>query len=50
MIEIGKALADTAPLSKLMGEQFAGLRKWATGRCRMATAPVAGGKGRRIAE
>ena len=30
------AVSETVPLSKLMGEQIAGLRKWAQGRCRMA--------------
>ena len=44
------AVSDTVPLSKLMGEQIAGLRKWAVGRCRMAaTAPAAETTGRRIA-
>lgn len=49
MIEIGKAISDTVPLSKLMAEQIAGLRKWAGGRCRMATSPVQQAKGRKIA-
>ena len=46
MPEIQRALAETVPLSKLMAEQIAGLRKWAVGRCRMATsvAKVAGGR------
>ena len=30
--------ANTVPLSKMMAEQIAGLRQWADGRCRMATA------------
>ena len=46
---LGKALADMVPLSKLMAEQIAGLRKWAVGRCRMATSPAKEGKGRKIA-
>ena len=41
--------ADSVPLSKLMSEQIAGLRKWAVGRCRMATSPVKEAKGRKIA-
>jgi SpoVK/Ycf46/Vps4 family AAA+-type ATPase len=49
MPDILKAVADTVPLSKLMGEQIAGLRKWAVGRCRMATAPAKEEKGRKIA-
>ncbi len=44
------AVSDTVPLSKLMGEQIQGLRKWAQGRCRMAaTVAVETGTGRRIA-
>jgi SpoVK/Ycf46/Vps4 family AAA+-type ATPase len=49
MIEIGKALAEAVPLSKLMADSITGLRKWAIGRCRMATAPVKEEKGRKIA-
>jgi ATP-dependent 26S proteasome regulatory subunit len=49
MPDILKAVADTVPLSNLMGEQIAGLRKWAVGRCRMATAPTVEAKGRKIA-
>ena len=30
------AVSESVPLSKLMGEQIQGLRKWAQGRCRMA--------------
>jgi SpoVK/Ycf46/Vps4 family AAA+-type ATPase len=48
MPDILKALAETVPLSKLMGEQIAGLRKWAQGRCRMATSQVKEEKGRKI--
>lgn len=44
------AVTETVPLSKLMGDQIAGLRKWAQGRCRMAAAaPVEAAGGRRIA-
>ena len=49
MIEISQALADTVPLSKLMAEQIGGLRKWAVGRCRMATSSVNEARGRKIA-
>ncbi len=49
MPDILKALTDTVPLSKLMAEQIAGIKKWSTGRCRMATSPVARETGRRIA-
>lgn len=42
------AVSESVPLSKLMGEQIAGLRKWALGRCRMAAksdvAAEAGGR------
>ena len=45
------AVSESVPLSKLMGEQIQGLRKWAAGRCRMAAKPdaVAEATGRRIA-
>lgn len=44
------AVTETVPLSKLMGEQIQGLRKWAQGRCRMAAAvPAEASSGRRIA-
>ncbi len=44
------AVTETVPLSKLMGDQIAGLRKWAQGRCRMAaTVPAEAVVGRRIA-
>jgi len=49
MLDISKALGETVPLSKLMSEQIAGLRKWAVGRCRMATSPVKETKARKIA-
>lgn len=47
--DIQKGLTDTVPLSKLMAEQISGLKKWAAGRCRLATAPAQKAKGRRIA-
>jgi SpoVK/Ycf46/Vps4 family AAA+-type ATPase len=49
MPDIVKAMTEAVPLSRLMGEQIAGLRKWAIGRCRMATAPIKEEKGRKIA-
>jgi hypothetical protein len=49
MLDISKALSETVPLSKLMSEQIGGLRKWAAGRCRMATSPEKEIKGRKIA-
>ena len=49
MLDISKALGETVPLSKLMSEQIAGLRKWAAGRCRMATSRSAERTGRKIA-
>ena len=39
MLDISQALAETVPLSRLMAEEIAGLRKWAAGRCRPATRP-----------
>jgi ATP-dependent 26S proteasome regulatory subunit len=49
MPDLLKALAETVPLSKLMSEQIAGLRKWSQGRCRMATSPIQEVNGRKIA-
>ena len=49
MLDIGTALNDTVPLSKLMNEQIGSLRKWANGRCRMATSQVKEEVGRKIA-
>ncbi|MEI6166509.1 MAG: AAA family ATPase [bacterium] len=49
MLDISKALGETVPLSKLMAEQITGLRRWASGRCRMATSPVRETRGRKIA-
>jgi SpoVK/Ycf46/Vps4 family AAA+-type ATPase len=49
MLDITLAVNATVPLSKLMSEQITGLRKWAQGRCRMATSPVRETKGRKIA-
>ena len=44
-------VSESVPLSKLMGEQIQGQRKWAQGRCRMAakSEAVAESTGRRIA-
>ncbi len=42
--DMGTAAAETVPLSKLMGEQIDGLRKWARGRCRPAGVEAAGGE------
>ena len=41
-------LNQTVPLSKLMGEQVAGLRSWAKGRARPATKQAVEATGRRI--
>jgi SpoVK/Ycf46/Vps4 family AAA+-type ATPase len=49
MLDLSKELAESVPLSKLMNEQIAGLRKWAVGRCRMATSAATEKKGRKIA-
>ena len=49
MLDITLAIGAVVPLSKLMGEQIAGLRKWAQGRCRMATTQAEERKGRKIA-
>ena len=49
MPDIQRAITETVPLSKLMAEQIGGLKKWAVGRCRMATSPVQEEKGRKIA-
>lgn len=48
ILDIQKALTETVPLSKLMAEKIADLRKWAGGRCRMATSPVQETRGRKI--
>lgn len=48
-LDVGAALVDFVPLSKLMAEQIAGLRQWAQGRARPATLPVPERKLRRIA-
>lgn len=40
-LSIATVLNDFVPLSKLMAEQIAGLRKWTQGRARLATTPVA---------
>ena len=49
MLDITLAIGAVVPLSRLMGEQIAGLRKWAQGRCRMATTQAEERKGRKIA-
>ncbi len=49
MLDLSRALGETVPLSKLMAEQITGLRRWASGRCRMATSLVRETKGRKIA-
>jgi SpoVK/Ycf46/Vps4 family AAA+-type ATPase len=49
MLDITLAVSATVPLSKLMAEQITGLRRWAQGRCRMATSLVRETKGRKIA-
>ena len=49
MVDIGTALLETVPLSKLMAEQIGGLRKWAVGRCRMATSAPKEQRGRKQA-
>jgi len=50
MPDLQQAMADTVPLSRLMAEQIAGLKKWAVGRCRMATSAAEEARGRKIAE
>lgn len=49
MLDMTLALEETVPLSKLMSEQIAGLRKWAAGRCRYATSRTVERTGRKIA-
>ena len=39
-VSLGAILAKQVQLSRLMGEQIAALRQWATGRARPATTPV----------
>lgn len=48
-LHIAQVLTDIVPLSKLMAEQISGLRKWAVGRARPATAPAAERKIRKLA-
>lgn len=45
---VAKVLEDLVPLSKLMSEQIAALRKWAKGRARPATTPEQERTGRKI--
>lgn len=47
-LSIAGVLVDCVPLSKLMGEQVEGLRKWAKGRARSATSVVLERRGRQI--
>ena len=49
MLDIARAVSETVPLSRLMAEQIAGLRRWAQGRCRAATSRPEERKGRKIA-
>jgi SpoVK/Ycf46/Vps4 family AAA+-type ATPase len=46
---IAQVLTDLVPLSRLMAEQIAGLRTWAKGRARLATAPPVEAKHRKLA-
>jgi hypothetical protein len=48
-LTIAGVLNDLVPLSKLMAEPIAGLRNWAKGRARCATAPLAERRGRKMA-
>ena len=47
-VTVNTVLEDLVPLSKLMGEQIAALRKWAKGRARPATTPEQERTGRKI--
>jgi len=49
MLTIGRVLAETVPLSRLMAEQIDGLRRWAQGRARFATSREEAKAGRKIA-
>ena len=48
-LDIARVLTDLVPLSRLMAEQIAGLRAWANGRARLATAPPAEARLRKLA-
>jgi len=49
-LTIARVLTEFVPLSKMMAEQINGLRQWALGRTRLATAqPSSEGKLRKIA-
>ncbi len=48
-LTIAGVLNDLVPLSKLMAEQITGMRNWAKGRARCATAPVVERKSRKLA-
>ncbi len=47
MLTVGRVLAETVPLSRLM-EQIEGLRRWAQGRARFATSRAEVKTGRKI--
>jgi SpoVK/Ycf46/Vps4 family AAA+-type ATPase len=47
---IARVLTEFVPSSKTMAEQINGLRNWAKGRARFATAPMAESKLRKLAE
>jgi SpoVK/Ycf46/Vps4 family AAA+-type ATPase len=49
MLTLGRILAETVPLSRLMAEQIDGLRRWAQGRARPATSPTTARTGRKLA-
>lgn len=49
MPDMTLSVGETVPLSKLMSEQITGLRKWAQGRCRMATSVKTETRARKIA-
>ncbi len=48
-LDLSMVLSDTVPLSKLMAEQIAALRKWSQGRARPASSIERESKHRRIA-
>jgi SpoVK/Ycf46/Vps4 family AAA+-type ATPase len=48
-LTIAGVLTTFVPLSKLMNEQISGLRRWAVGRAKVATAPVMERHGRKLA-
>jgi hypothetical protein len=48
-IDVTLVLTDLVPLSLLMAKQITGLRTWAKGRARLATAPSGEAKLRKLA-